>query len=166
MSSVWEVGLLLACGGFGAGVAHLTRLPMWPITGGVVGAAIPSVWLFGEVTLPSQLSFVAQVIVGTALGASVLPGFFALLRRLFMPTIVVVIVIVGVGVSAGTALGGLGVLEAEVAYLGMLPGGVGELVAASQSIGADSALVAGIHLTRLLLTLWLLPLLVAWARRW
>ena len=40
------------------------------------------------------------------------------------------------------------------------------MVAASSALGADSALVAGIHLVRLLLTLWMLPLLVRWAMTW
>jgi uncharacterized membrane protein AbrB (regulator of aidB expression) len=63
---------------------------------------------------------------------------------------VAVLATVGAGIALGLALwwgNGVGLVEA---VFGMVPGGVGEMVAAVASMGGDSALVAGIHLVRLL----------------
>ncbi|OEV30742.1 hypothetical protein AN219_09050, partial [Streptomyces nanshensis] len=58
-----------------------------------------------------------------------------------------------------------GVLGPAPALLGSIPGGVGEMVSAAAGLGADSGLVAGMHLIRLVVVLSALPLLLRWARR-
>jgi len=158
--------VLLIAGAAGAGVGRLLRLPMWPITGALLGSALANVLQGDAVTMPAPLSFVAQVLVGTAVGASVLPGFFAMLGRLIVPAAIVALALVATGVSCGLVLSSLGLMGRPESLLGMVPGGVGEMVAASSVVGADSALVAGIHVVRLLVTLWILPLLVRWALTW
>jgi uncharacterized protein len=50
--------------------------------------------------------------------------------------------------------------------LGSVPGGVGEMVAVAAGLHADSALVAAMHLVRLVVVLLSLPLLRRWARGW
>ena len=47
----------------------------------------------------------------------------------------------------------------------MVPGGVGEMVSAVASLGGDSALVAGMHLVRLLVVVTVMGALVRWFRR-
>jgi uncharacterized membrane protein AbrB (regulator of aidB expression) len=51
------------------------------------------------------------------------------------------------------------------AVFGMVPGGVGEMVAAVASMGGDSALVAGIHLVRLLVVVSVMGQLARWFQR-
>lgn len=161
-----ELVILVASGAAGAAIAGLLKLPMWPITGAILGSATASLVMATEVDMPSWLSFSAQVLVGTAVGASVLPGFLKQLGALLAPASVVVVSLVALAISGGALLSVLGLVDAEEALLGMIPGGVGEMVAASAALGADSALVAGIHLIRLLLLIWTLPLLVRWAAGW
>jgi uncharacterized protein len=161
-----ELGILLVSGAVGAALAGLLKLPMWPITGAILGSAAASLLVPMAVEMPTALSFFAQVLVGTAVGASVLPGFLKQLGALLVPAIVVVLSLVALAISAGALLSVLGLVRADEAVLGMIPGGVGEMVAASAALGADSALVAGIHLIRLLLLVWTLPLLVRWAAGW
>lgn len=48
----------------------------------------------------------------------------------------------------------------------MVPGGVGEMVAPATALDADSAVVAGMHVVRLLVVVSVTPLLVRWAGRW
>ena len=57
---------------------------------------------------------------------------------------------------------GLGLVES---VFGMVPGGVGEMVAAVASIDGDSALVAGMHLVRLVVVVSVMGSLVRWFRR-
>ena len=47
----------------------------------------------------------------------------------------------------------------------MVPGGVGEMVAAVASIDGDSALVAGMHLVRIVIVVTVIDVAVRWLRR-
>jgi membrane AbrB-like protein len=161
-----ELLVLLAAGAAGAGIARVLKLPMWPITGALLGSAAANVIMSAEISLPFGLGFAAQVLVGTAVGASVLPGFAREIGKLIAPAATVVAFLVTAGIAAGVAMSRLGVLGQTEALLGMVPGGVGEMVAAASALSADSALVAGIHVIRLLLMIWTLPLLIRWASRW
>ena len=72
---------------------------------------------------------------------------------------------VAAGIGLGLALwssNGMGLTEA---VFGMVPGGVGEMVSAVASLGGDSALVAGMHLVRLLIVVSVIGLLVRWFQR-
>lgn len=161
-----ELMVLLAAGAAGAGIANRLKLPMWPITGALLGSAAANVIMAAGTSLPFGLGFAAQVLVGTAVGASVLPGFAREIGKLIVPAVTVVAVLVTAGIAAGAVMSWLGLLDQTEALLGMVPGGVGEMVAAASALSADSALVAGIHVIRLLLMIWTLPLLIRWAMRW
>ena len=161
-----ELLILLASGALGAAIACLLKLPMWPITGAILGSAAANLIMRADTAMPVELSFVAQVLVGTAVGASVLPGFIKQVGRLIVPAVVVVLSLVLLAISSAVLLSALGLIAPSEAVLGMIPGGVGEMVAASAALGIDSALVAGVHLIRLLLIIWTLPLLVRWALTW
>ncbi|WP_165391962.1 AbrB family transcriptional regulator [Zhihengliuella halotolerans] len=161
-----EFLLLVVGGAFGALVSRLFRLPMWPIVGAILGSATTGVLLDHGLRRPDGVSFFAQILVGTAVGASVLPGFLRQLGRLIVPALLVVLTLVAVGVSTALVLSHLDLVGSSEALLGMVPGGIGEMVAAASAMEANSALVAGIHVSRLLVSLWILPLIVRWAQTW
>ena len=160
-----ELALLVLGGAVGAGAARALHLPMWPLTGSLVGAASVHLATSSSVQVPTSWSVGAQVLVGTAVGATVAPDLLRQFRAVLVPGVVAVLALIGVGVGCGLAMGAAGVLDPAVAAFGMVPGGVGEMVAAAQALGADSALVAGVHVVRLLVVLWSLPLLVRWVTR-
>lgn len=161
-----ELLILLACGVAGAALAALIKLPMWPITGAILGSATANLVLAADTSMPFELSFVAQALVGTAVGASVQAGFIKQIGRLIVPAVVVVLSLLVVAISTAVLLAYLGLIDPGESVLGMIPGGVGEMVAASSALGADSALVAGVHLIRLLLIVWTLPVVLRWASTW
>lgn len=163
---MYELLILIGCGAAGAAIASLLKMPMWAITGSILGSAMGNLVMAAHTTMPSWLTFTAQVLIGTAVGASVQPGLARQLGKVIVPAAIVVSSVVVVAVSGATLLIYLHLAGPVDSVLSMLPGGVGEMVAASASIGGDSALVAGIHLVRLLLVIWTLPLLVRWASRW
>jgi uncharacterized protein len=156
---------LLAGGFAGAALGRLVRLPMWPLTGALVGAAVVHIAMGGGVVLPAWCVFVAQVLVGSTVGARLGPTVLSEFRSVMVPGLVTVLVTVTVGVGLGVVLwasNGLGIVEA---VFGMVPGGVGEMIAAVASIDGDSALVAGMHLVRLLVVVTVMGSLVRWFRR-
>lgn len=160
-----ELVLLVLGGAVGAGAARALRLPMWSLTGALFGTAAVHVATNSSGQIPNSWSVGAQVLVGTAVGATVAPDLLRLFRAVLVPGVVAVVALIGVGVGCGLAMGAAGVLDPTVAAFGMVPGGVGEMVAAAQALQADSALVAGVHVVRLLVVLWSLPLLVRWVTR-
>jgi membrane AbrB-like protein len=156
---------VLAAGSAGAALGRLARLPLWPLTGALIGAAALHLATGGGETLPSGLVFAAQVLVGCTLGARLGPTALREFRAVLAPGVAAVLATVAAGIALGVALwasNGLGLVEA---VFGMVPGGVGEMVAAVASMGGDSALVAGIHLVRLLVVVSVVGWLVRWVQR-
>jgi uncharacterized protein len=156
---------LLAGGAAGAAAGRLLRIPMWPLTGAIVGAACVHLAIGGGVVLPPWCVFVAQVLVGSTVGARLGPTVLGEFRSVMTPGLVAVLATVVAGVGLGLLLwsaNGVGLVEA---VFGMVPGGVGEMVAAVASLGGDSALVAGMHLVRLLVVVTVMGALVRWFRR-
>jgi uncharacterized protein len=163
--SVIVLAGLLGGGAAGAAVGRLVRLPMWPLTGALIGAGAVHLAIGGADTIPSWCVFVAQVLVGSTLGASLGPGVLGEFREVMAPGLVAVLVTVIAGVGLGLALwssNGMGLVEA---LFGMVPGGVGEMVAAVASLDGDSALVAGMHLVRVLIVISVMSAAVRWLRR-
>jgi uncharacterized protein len=164
MSVVVLLGLL-AGASVGAALGRLARLPLWPLTGALIGAGAVHLAIGGGAKLPIWLVFVAQVLVGSTLGARLGPTALREFRDVMAPGIVAVLVTVAAGIGLGLALwssNGLGLVES---VFGMVPGGVGEMVAAVASMGGDSALVAGIHLVRLLVVVSVMGWLARWFKR-
>lgn len=164
MSVLVLVGLL-AGGSAGAAVGRLIRLPMWPLTGALIGAGAVHLAIGGGDTIPSWCVFAAQVLVGSTLGASLGPGVLREFREVMLPGLVAVLVTVVAGLGLGLGLwssNGMGLVEA---LFGTVPGGVGEMVAAVASLDGDSALVAGMHLVRVLVVVSVMGAAVRWFQR-
>jgi len=161
-----QLCLLLALGGAGSAVGRLLRLPIWPLTGAILGAATYHLLGSGVTATPPWLSLAGQLLVGYAIGSTVGRDLFMAVRRVTAPGAVIVVSIIGLGVAWGVTFALMGLLEPTAALLGSIPGGVGEMVAAAAGLGADSALVAGMHLIRLLMVVWALPWVLRWASGW
>jgi membrane AbrB-like protein len=156
---------LLVSGAIGAGVGRLLRLPMWALTGAILGAAAFHLTLGGGGGLPWWWTFTAQVAVGSVVGSRLGPTVLKDFRAILVPGITVVLVVIPAGIGLGLAIWSTGRAGLVESVFGMVPGGVGEMVAAVTSLHGDSALVAGMHLVRLLVVLTALHFAVRWLRR-
>ncbi|ASO21492.1 hypothetical protein FHR81_003133 [Actinoalloteichus hoggarensis] len=156
---------LVAAALLGALLAKLGRVPLWPLIGAIAGAGTFHALTGMPENLPRALEIGAQVVVGTVVGSALGPSLVRVLRSLLVPGLLAVLTILGVGVGLGVLLSHWGDVDETVAVFGMVPGGVGELVAATASLGGDSAVVAGMHLIRLVVLLTVLPLLIRWLDR-
>jgi hypothetical protein len=157
--------VLLVVAAAGAAVARWLGVPMWPFTGAVVAVALFHVLGETVVALPGSWSLLAQILVGTAVGARLGRGILAEFRSVLVPGALVVVTLIPLGVGLGLVVHewtGLPVLDT---VFGLVPGGVGEMVAATAGLGGNSALVAGMHLVRLLIIVWTVNVLVAAIRR-
>ena len=161
-----DIALLLLSGGIGAGAARLLRLPMWPITGSIAGSAGMQAVLSGTTALPSWCGVAGQILVGVSLGSAIDLAVLRQFRAMLAAGIIAVATLVATGLVGGAVIAATGLLRRTEAVLGTIPGGLGEMVAAATALGVDSAVVAGMHVARLLVVLLTIPLLVRWAARW
>lgn len=163
--SVAVLLLLLAGGTAGALAGRALRVPMWPLTGALLGAGAVHLAIGNDAVLPAWSVFVAQVLVGSAVGARLGPTVLNEFREVVTPGLLVVVVTVAAGVALGLTLWSSHQVGLVEAVFGMVPGGVGEMVAAVASIDGDSALVAGMHLVRIVIVVTVIDVAVRWLRR-
>lgn len=156
---------LLAGGTVGAALGRLVRLPLWPLTGALLGAGAVQLAVGNGGPFPTWAFFVAQVLVGSTVGARLGPTVLQEFRHVMVPGVLAVLVTVGAGIGLGFLVWWTRPVGLVEAVFGMVPGGVGEMVAAVTSLGGDSALVAGMHLIRLLIVVTVMGGLMSWFRR-
>jgi uncharacterized protein len=128
---------------------------------------LPAPWFFGAlvvsaifamsnwhvIELPRAVSFGAQGVVGTALGAGFTLGTLQLLGRHPVVSVFVVVSILAIGAFNGWLLWRFTRLDVATAFLGTMPGAISSMVAMSESLRADPRLVAVMQYARLLLIL-------------
>ncbi len=137
----------------GAVIAWLLRFPMWAMTGPLIGAAAGQLLADGAVHAHPALSVCAQVLIGAAVGSRLGRGVLRDLKGVVLPGLLVVIVIVIGGLSLGAMISFVGVVDPITAMFGSAPGGVGEMVAAAAALEGDPAVVAAMHMSRILVVL-------------
>ena len=124
------------------------------------GGPRPDVALAAAIDVPAGWRIAAQVLVGTAVGAAIEEGVLREFLGVVVPGALAVVSIIGIGVAAGLLIGGTGHLDHVSAVLGMVPGGVGEMVASATALHANVPVVASMHVVRLVISLAALPLMI------
>ncbi|KID32115.1 AbrB family transcriptional regulator [Prauserella rugosa] len=153
--------LAVLAGSLGAALAfRWARVPLWALTGGLVGAAAVNLGLGLEVEAPNLLVLGAKLLIGTAIGASLSPDVFRQFMRFFGPGVLAVTTVLAVGVLFGWGFAAWGLMEPGESMFGLVPGGVGEMVATAASLGLDGAVVTGAHMVRLFTVVLSLPLIL------
>lgn len=136
------------------------RMPLWPLTGGLVGAAAVNLGFGLAVQVPHVIVLFAQLLVGTAIGATIAPDTFRQFRRFLAPGALAVGAVLAAGLLFGWAFTALGILEPAESMLSLMPGGVAEMVAAGVALGFNGAVIIGAHMVRLFTVLLTLPLVL------
>ncbi len=157
--------LVLGVGVAGALTGHFLRLPFGTLLGAFVAVAAFELGTGLEVQLDSSWQLVAQVLIGAAIGAKLRPRALRAFRRIVVPGLVAVLLTVLTGVGLGWLLVVVTDVDPRTALFGLMPGGVGEMTAASAALGGEASLVALMHLARLLVVLAVLPLFLRRAER-
>jgi membrane AbrB-like protein len=134
------------------------------VPGGMLIGAIAAVAALSLLGVPGardpRAKQLAQIIVGTGIGASLTPQSLALLRALAVPIIASIAALLIVGLFCGIAISRRTGLDLATSLTATAPGGMMEMVLVSDAIGGASGIVAGVHLMRILVVLGSLPLLL------
>ena len=125
---------------------------------------LPGAWLIGPLVVSAGFAVLGgarvflpvlgyravQAIIGVALSFSVSLSSLAVLKTSWLPVSALVGAMLLLTVGNAWLLIRFAGLDASTALIGTLPGGAGQMVAMSESLGADGRLVAVMQYTRLL----------------
>lgn len=161
----WQALILLACAVLGMPLGRMIRLPAPQLTGPMLLSAAVHL---GGVTLlrpPSDLVSIAQVVVGSALGAR----FVGVDPRALVKTALTALgssaIMIALAVAAAAAVGAATGLPFVLLLLSFVPGGVAEMSLVSMALGMDIAFVATHHMFRVTLVIGLAPMAFRWWHR-
>lgn len=156
------LGTLLAAGA-GGGLLYTLQVPGGVLVGAIFGVGTLSL-LGVPVARHPRFKQVAQLLVGTGIGATLKPESFSLLATMAVPIVASILTLLSVGLLCGALLTRATRLDVATALASTAPGGMIEMVLVSDEIGADGAIVAGMHLLRILAVLGVLPVVLAFLR--
>ncbi|MBS1253514.1 MAG: hypothetical protein MAG451_02563 [Anaerolineales bacterium] len=164
-SKPWSTDLirglaLLAVGAVGALAAREAGIPAGMIVGALVaGGAFrlaggdPGPWR-------GRYGRAGRLLLGTAIGAAVAPDVIAPLKAALLPMMALIAIVIGVALGLGWALGRFADLDPATALISSVPGGLPAMIAMSDDMGADAAVVTAIHFSRLTTILLIVPPLI------
>ncbi len=124
----------------------------WFLSAMLIGACV-AMFGFAEGRAPDILLIVAQVMMGTSLGAQFRREFLGRLLPIMAAGTVVVAFTTTANAAVGVGLAYLLGLPVATMVLAMAPGGMAEMVVTAKLIGADAMLVTGFQLLRIILVL-------------
>ena len=160
-----EMAWLAAAALVGGILGRITRMP----AGGILMPMILSggLHLTGIVTLPppSLLVILAQVVMGTTVGARFAGVRLAEIRRDILLGIGSTAIVVTATALFSTLIFWLTGLPLSQAFLGYAPGGLTEMSLIALALGEDVAYVSVLHTTRIVLVIVAAPLIFRLRRR-
>jgi uncharacterized protein len=146
------VALLAVSGTIATLLARLRSPNAWLMTPLFLAAAAGNLgWIEGR--MPDLLIIVAQVVIGSALGAQFRPEFLTRLLGLLWASVLVVLFAAGSMALFGAAIAWLMGYPVPTMILAMAPAGIAEMVLTGKVLGLDSTLIAGFQLMRIIIVL-------------
>ena len=156
LEPLWVAALLLASGA-GVLVLRLLRFSNPWVVGAILGAAALAASGQAVGHLPNWLFYLAQFLIGIAIGARFKRDTIDQLRRVALAGSGLVVVMTAGLFGYACLLAALSGIDVASATLATSPGGFAEMAASAQSLHLDVALVAGFHVVRSIMVNGLTP---------
>lgn len=133
---------LIACGLIGGLVGLALRVPLGALVGSIVGAGAFHLAVSGVPPLGRGFLIVAQVLVGSIVGASVTRAVFGTIRTVLVPAAVFCLMMPALGLAAGWLfMARVGHVDLLTAFLSSAPAGAMEMSTAALAFDADAEAV-------------------------
>lgn len=153
-----DAGVLLICAAAGLGVGWVLRFPAFALTGPILVSAVVHATGWSVAQPPMLVVIVAQVVVGSALGARFSGtswlGVLSIIRPAFGATGGVLLACILVAGVLAPVTG----LPFIIILLAFVPGGATEMSLIALALGLDTAFITTHHLVRVILVISLAPL--------
>ena len=149
----------------GAYLGGRLRIPAGAFTGAMVGVGLLlAIVGFPEMRTPPSLNQMLQLLVGILVGLRVSRDSLASGARTLFPAAVLAAIFLLSGLAAALAAVALTGMSPATALFAAAPGGLTEMATIGTSLGADGPAVAAVHLSRLLLVIFVANLFLARSR--
>ena len=156
-----EITVLGACAVAGAGLGRLVRLPAYRLSGPLLASAAVHATGLSSSAPPWEVVAVAQVVVGSAIGARFtgvpVRRVFGIMAAAVVSTVVMLVATVAFALVLAPATG----IDWRSIVLAYAPGGLAEMSLIALSLGIETAFVATHHVLRIGLVVVAAPLVFA-----
>lgn len=160
-----EALVLVVCAVAGLPVGKLLRLPAWHLTGPMALSAAAHLGGLTALTPPVELVALAQVVVGSALGARFAGTPVQGLAKAALLAVASSVIMLLLAMVLAEVVAEITGRPFTLLLLAYVPGGVAEMSLVSLALGMDVAFVATHHLARIVLVIGLAPAVFRLARK-
>jgi membrane AbrB-like protein len=160
--SGWRsIGLVLLLAVAGGMAANLAQLPAGALIGSMAAVGAYNLWTDGAARMPAAARDASRIVVGAVIGSLVTPSLLHTFGANLVWALAVTALVILVGVACGLLLTRISGLDRATALLSCSPGGISEMAALAEDVGARADVVVGVHLVRKLLALAAIAITVA-----
>jgi membrane AbrB-like protein len=160
-SSLADWAILIGCGLGGALFSRYMKLPGGVMIAALALSALVHATGLSTVALPFWAVALAQVFIGSVLGARFSKIAFRELRDAFVAAVVWVVVLMGLTIGAAAIATGVFGRPLPVALLALAPGGMAEMALVTYALGIDVAFVVTCQVARMFFLLTTGPFVAA-----
>lgn len=146
--------LAAACAG--AWIGKQVKIPAGAMLGAMVGVAVFHIFT-GWGRFPSELKTVVQILSGALIGSKVSRKDVAALKKILLPTAILLLFMTLMNLTLGISIYKLGGLDIATALFSASPGGLTDMALLAEELGANSTYVTLLQLVRLLTIFSFLP---------
>lgn len=161
MNTRWYWAPLAGAAFIAGGSLDTIGMPAAWFLGPLLAACIVACVRHSTPPLPDGLSNGALAIIGSAAGQTLTPDALNIFAEYWLSIPLILGALLSLSLTSGLLLAHFGKLDRTTALLGMLPGGAPGMVALSESLRADTRLVAVMQTLRVMVVLGLLAI-VTW----
>lgn len=153
---------LLALGLAGALAADWLGIPAGLLIGAMLAVACAKLAGINLGKVPLLYDEGGKILLGTAIGATFNRRVLLQLGALLPSAIVATLAMIAIGLFLGWLLAQITHLDIATGLFSLTPGGIAEMVAVAQEIGASATVVATLQFVRLSSVVILAPAIIGW----
>lgn len=151
----------IVLGIIGGLVGHVSGLPAGPLLGAIIAVGLFNFSTGRSAPLPGWFSASARILIGAVIGSLVTRQLMVELGRTAGWALLFAVIVIIVGLVSGYLIHRVTGLELRTAMIGSCPGGMPEMAALAQEVGAQADVVLGIHLARKIVALSAIAVVIA-----
>lgn len=145
--------ITIVIGTAGGCLGHWSGLPAGAMLGAVFSVGALSLTTAHGAHIPRPLKISARILLGTTVGALLTPAALAAVGANIIWALIFTTLILAVGLSLGLLFARLAKLDLKTGLIAFSPGGMPEMSALAEDVGARTEIVVGLHLVRKVLAL-------------
>jgi membrane AbrB-like protein len=156
--SIQDIFILSGCGIAGFFIGKLVKLPSYQLLGPMLVSTFVHLLGFSEANLPTEIINIAQVVIGSGIGARFAGISILHVSKVLLSSIATTIYIISLAAIIAWGLASITGLPFQALWIAFAPGGLAEMSLLSLSMGVDPAFVSTHHLLRVSFMILMAPI--------